>query len=103
MHLATGQCPGLATAVAAARGHWDGFVSSHHHLIPTLQAFISSNPEEFLQFLLDPTTQPRVLALAQATSSVVADQLCHLVRTWLNTLHRARFRALGDVEQPFVI
>ena len=95
MILNTFRCPGLATAVAAARAHWDGVVSSSPHLIPTLQAYLSSTPEEFLQFLLDPTTQPGVLALAQGTSPEVVDQLCHLARTWLYTLHRARFRGLG--------
>ena len=51
--------------------------------------------EAFLSFLLDPTTQPTVLALVQTHGQEVIDQVCMLTRTWLYFQHRARFRALG--------
>ena len=55
----------------------------------------AADPETFAAFLLNPSTQAPVLALAQEHGHQVVDDLCHLTRTWLYTLHCARYRALG--------
>ena len=62
--LATGQCPGLATATAAAAAHWASFLQVHPHLLPIIQVTTSSSPEVFLSLLLDPSTQAPVITLA---------------------------------------
>ena len=94
-HLATGECPGLSGATQQATAHWADFVISHPHLLPLLKGAAGGEKEAFLSFLLDPTTQPTVLALVQTHGQEVIDQVCMLTRTWLYFQHRARFRALG--------
>jgi hypothetical protein len=94
-HLATGQCPGLAEAVATATAHWVSFLTINTFLLPTVQAHTSAEPRVFLAFLLDPTVQPGVIALAQEHGKGAADMLCHLTRSWLYSLHRERLKRLG--------
>ena len=95
MHLATGQCPGLTTAVRAATLHWSNFILKNPILNPLVQVLSQEEPAKFLEFLLDPSTQPSVISLVQEHGKVVMDQLCHLSRTWLYLLHRERFKKLG--------
>jgi hypothetical protein len=95
LHLATGQCPGLAPATARAAGHWQSFLHYHPALLPLIQVYSVGSPEEFLKFLLDPSTQPGVITLAQEQGHEVVGQACYLARTWLYTLHRARLEGLG--------
>ena len=95
LHLATGQCPGLATAVSAAVQHWKTFIASHPHLNPIIQEYSDAEPEVFLRFLLNPSTEPSVLALTQELGDFITTELCHLTRSWLFLLHRERFKKLG--------
>jgi hypothetical protein len=95
LHLATGQCPGLAAATTAAARHWSIFLHEHPALSPIIHEYASGDPEDFLGFLLDPSTRGPVLALAQLHGALVVDQFCHLTRSWLYLLHRERFRKLG--------
>ena len=55
----------------------------------------NSEPDDFLSFLLNPSTHPLVIALSQQLGKQATDELCFLTRSWLYTLHCARFRALG--------
>ena len=95
LHLATGQCPGLAATTAAAASHWASFLQVHPLLLPLFQVISNSSPEVFLSFLLDPSTQAPVIALAQEHGPVIVNQLCFMSRTWLYSLHRERLRKLG--------
>ena len=95
VHLATGQCQGLTDASGGAALSWAEFCSSRPHLLPVLESVSNSNPEVFLAFLLNPSTHPSVLALAQLDGTQVIDEVCHLSRSWLYALHCARYRALG--------
>ena len=54
-----------------------------------------ADPEDFFNFLLNPATQPGVIAIAQRHGRGIVDQACHLARTWLYTLHRARLELLN--------
>ena len=94
LHLATGQCPGLAIATAAAAQHWLHFLQVHPLLLPLVQVISSGSPEEFLSLLLDPSTQAPVISAAQEHGEHVVDQLCYLTRTWLFTLHREHLKKL---------
>ena len=94
-HLVTGQCKGLAAATTAAVKHWSMFASSRPYLHPILMQMAASGSDTFVAFLLNPSTQAPVLALAQEHGQPIIDELCHLTRTWLYTLHCARYCALG--------
>ena len=74
---------------------WSVFVSSRPYLRPLLTSMATADSDTFVAFLLNPSTQAPVLALAQELGQLVVDELCHLTRTWLYNLHCARFRALG--------
>ena len=95
LHLATGQCPGLAAATAAAAQHWCNYTGEFPFLLPLLQEYARADPNVFLGFLLDPSTQPPVISLAQEVGRPVIDQLCHLTRTWLFMQHKERLKKLG--------
>ena len=95
LHMATGQCPGLAAITAVAAAHWTSFLKVHPLLLPLIQVTINNSPEVFLSFLLDPSTQAPVIALAQEYGHDVVDQLCFMSRTWLYALHRERLKKLG--------
>ena len=94
-HLATGQCPGLAEASAAAAQMWINHTGDDILLKPLIQDYAAAEPEVFLGFLLDPTTQPPVINLAQQHGREVVDRLCYLTRTWLFMLHKERLKKLG--------
>ena len=94
-HLATGQCQGLSAASSAAAVSWAEFSSSRPHLLPILNTMANSEPDDFLSFLLNPSTHPLAIALSQQYGKQATDELCFLTRSWLYTLHCARFRALG--------
>ena len=96
LHLATGQCPGLTAATAAATQHWINFLYDNPLLLPLIQDYTRAKPVTFLAFLLNPSTQPPVIAiaLAQKVGRGVVDMLCHLTRTWLYILHRDRLKKL---------
>ena len=89
------QCQGLSVATAAASAAWARYATTNPHLLPLLTTMASSDPSVFLSFLLDPSTNHLSLALSQQLGNQIIDQLCYLTRTWLHTLHVARYRALG--------
>jgi hypothetical protein len=95
LHLATGQCPGLAAATSAAARHWAEFLLLHPEILPLILELLHAEPGEFLAFLLDPSTHPAVVVLSQQQGNGVVDKLCFLSRSWLYRLHRERFKLLG--------
>lgn len=95
LHLVTGQCLGLKPACASAAALWADFVAPRPYLRPILENISDSRPDDFLAFLLNPTTHPLAITSAQIQGRIVLDELCYLTRTWLHTLHSARYRALG--------
>ena len=95
-HVATGQCRGLADATAAAAEQWAHFAFTYPHIHPLLRSIATdASSEEFLAFLLDPTTNARVISLAQQVGKDVMSEVSFLTRSWLYEHHRARLRALG--------
>ena len=93
--MATGQCLGLADATAAASAQWAHFAFTYPHIHPILRSVAAASSEEFLAFLLDPTTNARVITLAQQVGKDVISGVSFLTRSWLYEHHRARLRALG--------
>ena len=74
---------------------WLRHTGENVFLQPLLQDYAAADPEVFLGFLLDPSTQPPVISLTQDQGRVVIDQLCYLTRTWLYLIHKERLKKLG--------
>ena len=93
-HLATGECPGLANALVRATALWTSFLKENPVLFPVVKLYSLGDPDGFLKFLLDPTTLPPVISLAQKHGSLVKEQLCYMTRTWLYYMHKERLKLL---------
>ena len=92
-HFATGECTGLASAVTRAVSLWECFLQQNHELTPIVTHYFMK--EDFLNFLLDPTTKPLSISLAQSHGSHITEKLCYITRTWLYYMHKERLKLLG--------
>ena len=98
LHLATAECPGLAAARVKAVAIWSVFLRENPHLFPIISFYSLGESENFVKFLLDPTTRPPVIALSQSHSdgqSEIIAKLCYLTRTWLFIMHKERLMLLN--------
>ena len=93
-HIVTRECPGLANAYTRATAIWISFLRDNLHLLPIISYFSNADPLVFLSFLLDPSTHPPVIALAQKSGSLIIDQLCYMTRTWLFYIHKERLKLM---------
>ena len=66
LHIAWGQCPGLQPAKIRAVALWKIFLEDKEILFPTIKTYSLGEPELFLKLLVDPTSRPDVISLAQA-------------------------------------
>ena len=76
-------CPALEEARARALFHWKAF------LVPRRWLFILNGDHLNMQFLLDPTTLPKVISSSQTFKDVL-QCCCYLARTWNFTIHLSR-------------
>jgi hypothetical protein len=92
-----GMCysPGLGNAFIRATGLWTSFLRKAPLLFPNISKFSLADPSMLLSFLVDPTTHPPVIALAQIHGSAIIDQLCYLTRTWLYYMHKDRLKLMN--------
>ena len=97
LHLATAECPGLASAKVRAVAVWEIFLRENPILFPLIRDYSLGDPQEFLEFLVDPTTRQKVIKLAQTYKKEydVIGKLCYMTRTWLFFMHKARLKLLG--------
>ena len=96
LHLATAECAGLHSAKVKAVALWGIFLRSNKTLFPIIRDFSLGNPQQFLEFLVDPTTKPAVLSLAQEhPKEQIISKLCYMTRTWLFIVHKQRLKLLG--------
>ena len=98
-HIATGQCTGLTAATTAATEQWENFISLNPYLVNIFRSVSAASQDDFLAFLLNPTTHPEVLSLAHQHGKRAMEDVSFLTRSWLYEHHRARFRALGLYSQ----
>ena len=63
-------------------------------LATLLRLKLTSTPEIFLHFLLDPSTGPEVI-LASQTGLVNLGSIFYLTRTWCYGIHRRRLQLTG--------
>ena len=89
LHIATAQCPSLARARIKAVSTWHGFFVIN----PILLSFINNinRNEDFLSFLVEPTTFQNVIDQTQKHRDIDGmGKLCYLTRTWLYSMHKER-------------
>ena len=94
-HLLSGACPALAQTLARALLYWQKVLSALPHLLPPVQAALIASPEAFTTFLLDPSTDPGVIALVQLHGAGVLGTYFRLSRSWVWAAHRRRLLLLG--------
>ena len=94
-HLVTGECPALYGALVRAVAIWASFLKENPNLFPIVKQYSLGPPEEFLSFLVDPTTLPPVIALSQLHGSIIIEQLCYMTRTWIFFMHKQRLKLLN--------
>ena len=88
LHIATAECSGLHSAKVKAVALWGIFLRSNRNLFPIIRDFSLGDPKHFLEFLVDPTTKPTVLSLAQAhPEEPIVSKLCYMTRTLRYTAH----------------
>ena len=64
---------------------WHDFLSTNPILFP----LITNITINFLSFLVDPTTYPSAIDLAQVHKDIdVMGKLCYLTKTWLYLMHK---------------
>ena len=96
LHIATGQCPGLSAARIRAVALWTIFLRQNELIFPVIRDLSLGDPQHFLAFLVDPTTNSQVISLAQANPTIdIISKLCYMTRTWLYALHKERLKLLG--------
>ena len=85
-------CPALSDARAKAICHWSAFMVPRPWLLPIVANYTLHCDDRLqLQFLLDPSCLPLVIASSQANPEVLNSCL-YLARTWNFTIHLARER-----------
>ena len=94
-HLATGECTGLGNAYIRATALWTSYLKENPILFPIIRQFSLADSAQFLSFLVDPTTLPPVIALAQTNGSKVISKLYYMTRTWLYYMHKERLKLLN--------
>ena len=86
-HIATGQCAGLTAATTAAAEQWANFISLNTYLLNLFRSLSEASQEDFLAFLLNPTTHPEVLSLAQQHGRRAIEDVSFMTRSWLYEAH----------------
>ena len=87
--------PGLVNAYSNATKLWSAFLAHNHHLLPIIEHFRLAEHSIFLSFLLDLSTLPPGISLAQKLGPEIIDQLCYMTRTWLFCVHKNRLKLMN--------
>ena len=74
---------------------WANFISLNPYLVNIFRSVSAASQDDFLAFLLNPTTHPEVLSLAHQHGKRAMEDVSFLTRSWVYEHHPARFRALG--------
>ena len=91
-------CPALSDTRLGAISHWSNYMVDKPFLLPIVSHYtISAGNGETtpsMNFLLDPSTCPRVISSAQELGSAILSHICYMTRTWCHTHHIRRKRIL---------
>ena len=100
-HILT-ECEDLAPARLRVILLWSSYLRDKSLLLPVIKKYtIDSTSTQFVQFLLDCTVLPEVIALVQLHGKMVHDSLLYLTRTFCFSLHKARQKLLGKWNVKF--
>ena len=95
-HLLSAECPALQPHLAATLPHLIAMLSPNKELLSPLLKAMTSDRDTATSFLLDPSTNPIVIALVQQHGQgPVLGPLFQVSRAWIWSAHRARMRLLG--------
>ena len=95
LHILT-ECDDLSPSRQRVFTMWHEYLRDKPHLFPVIKKYtVESNPDQLLQFILDCTVLPEVIALRQSLGSGVYDSLLYLTRTLCFSIHKSRNKLLG--------
>ena len=96
-HLLSAECPALQPHLATILPHLFAMLSPNKDLLSLLASAVSCNDKvTTASFFLDPSTNPKVIALVQRYGKgPVLGPLFRVSRAWIWSAHRARMRLLG--------
>ena len=89
-------CPSLATSRARIFVYWDKISLTSPECQPILLKMKTTNPEEFIQFILDCSVLPEIVAAAQLHGDHIYSSLFKATRTYCYTIYRARLNLLDQ-------
>ena len=91
------QCEDLAPSRKRILALWTDTFQTHPQLVPIFEKYYcpDENSDTTVQFLLDCSVLPDVIALKQKEGQWVHEQLFYLTRSYCFALHKARLRLLG--------
>ena len=85
-------CPSLASRRVVLFEYWDNISASSPPCKEILVKMKTTNPENFLQFVLDCSAVPDVIAAVQAHGKSIYNILYKATRTYCYSLYRARLK-----------
>ena len=95
-HLLSAECPALQPYLASTLPHLLAMLSPDKELLSLVVSAMTSDMDTATTFLLDPSTNPTVIALVQQYGQgPVLRPLFSVSRAWIWSAHRARMRLLG--------
>ena len=89
-------CPSLSSRRALLFDYWDMVSISNPHCQLILKRMKTTEPEEFLQFVLDCSVIPEVISAAQLYGQEIYNILFKATRTYCYSLYRARLNLLNQ-------
>ena len=95
-HLLSGECPALQPHLATTLSNIIAMLSPNKQLLSLMLNTILSEKDTSTTFILDPSTNPTVIALVQQYGQgPVLGPLFQVSRAWIWFAHRTRMRLLG--------
>ena len=85
-------CPSYNETRLKLRRLWLSSPSSINQLVSSV---LQGSPSSMMQFLLDASTHPQVISLAQLYGDQPLQIVFHLTRSWCFAIHKERARLLG--------
>ena len=85
-------CPSYDQTRLKLRRLWLESPSPINHLVSSV---LTSSPSSMMQFLLDASTHPQVITLAQLYGDQPLQIVLHLTGSWCFSIHKERARLLG--------
>ena len=89
------KCSALSARRSVLFDYWDVIVSNNPTCIDIIRSIKVGSDEQLLQFLLDCSTVPEVISLAQIHGDGVYASLFKMTRTFCYSLHRERLKRLN--------